>query len=160
MAMSVLGTSIDILAGGDDLRFPHHAYQAAMAEAASSVTPFARGHLHVGAVYRDGAKMAKSTGNLALVTDLLRAHPPAAVRLLILNRAWHAPWEYKAGDLDTAAGILDEVYTAAGRPGSAATAAAVTSALLTNLDVPRAIAVARDAGGEAARHLLRVLSLD
>jgi cysteinyl-tRNA synthetase len=160
MAMSVLGTSVDILAGGDDLHFPHHAYQAAMAEAASSVTPFARGYLHVGAVYQDGAKMAKSTGNLTLVTDLLRDHPPAAVRLLILNRAWHASWEYTAGELHTAAAILDEVYTAAGRPGSAAATAAVTSALLTNLDVPRAIVVARDAGGEAARQLLRVLSLD
>jgi cysteinyl-tRNA synthetase len=32
MAMSVLGTGIDVLAGGADLRFPHHAYQAAMVE--------------------------------------------------------------------------------------------------------------------------------
>src|SRR6266516_203164 len=34
MARSVLGSGIDVLAGGQDLHFPHHAYQAAMAEAA------------------------------------------------------------------------------------------------------------------------------
>jgi cysteinyl-tRNA synthetase len=35
----------------------------------------------------------------------------------------------------------------------------VTDALLDNLDVPRAVATAMDGGGEAARLLLRVLSL-
>ncbi len=160
MAMSALGASVDILAGGEDLRFPHHAYQAAMAEAASSVAPFARAHLHVGTVHQDGAKMAKTTGNLTLVADLLRDHPPAAVRLLVLNRPWHAPWEYRAGDLATAAGMLEELYAAAARPDATpSAAAAVTDALLDNLDVPRALAAAGDGGGEAARLVLRVLAL-
>jgi L-cysteine:1D-myo-inositol 2-amino-2-deoxy-alpha-D-glucopyranoside ligase len=157
MAMSVLGTSVDILAGGADLHFPHHAYQAAMVEAVTSVAPFARAHLHVGTVYRDGAKMAKSTGNLTLVADLLHEHPPAAVRLLVLNRAWHAPWHYRPDDLAAAGATLDALYTAAGRPGTGS--AAVAAALLDNLDVPRAVAVALDEGGEAARLLLRVLAL-
>ncbi|HKT05553.1 MAG TPA: cysteine--1-D-myo-inosityl 2-amino-2-deoxy-alpha-D-glucopyranoside ligase, partial [Rugosimonospora sp.] len=119
MALSVLGHGVDILAGGEDLRFPHHAYQAAMAEAATSVAPFARAHLHVGAVHQGGRKMAKTTGNLTLVADLLRDYRPAAIRLLILDRPWHAPWEYRTGDLDTAAGRLDELYAAAARPGPA-----------------------------------------
>jgi L-cysteine:1D-myo-inositol 2-amino-2-deoxy-alpha-D-glucopyranoside ligase len=159
MARSVLGTSIDILAGGQDLRFPHHAYQAAMVEAATSVAPFVRAHLHVGTVYQGGAKMAKSTGNLTLVTDLLRDHPPAAVRLLILNRPWHEPWEYRPADLEATAGTLEDLYAAAGRPGTTAATPEVTAALLDNLDIPRAIAAASHGGGEAARLLLRVLSL-
>jgi len=159
MAMSVLGTSIDLLAGGADLAFPHHAYQAAMVEAASAVTPFSRAYLHVGTVYRDGARMAKSIGNLTLITDLLRQHPAAAVRLLILDRVWYLPWEYRSTDLDTAAGTLEDLYAAAGRSGSPRATDAVAEALLHDLDVPRAIAVARDEGGEAARLLLRVLSL-
>jgi cysteinyl-tRNA synthetase len=157
MAMSVLGASVDVLAGGADLRFPHHAYQAAMVEAASAVAPFARSHLHVGTVYQAGAKMAKSTGNLTLVADLLREHQPAAVRLLVLNRAWHEPWDFHPADLAAASGTLDALYTAAGRPGT--DSAAVTAALLDNLDVPRAVAAAVDQGGEAARMLLRVLAL-
>ena len=160
MALSVLGAGVDVLAGGADLTFPHHAYQAAMVEAATTVAPFARRHLHVGAVHRDGAKMAKSTGNLTLVADLLREYPAAAIRLLILDRPWSAPWTYQGGDLDRAAAALDELYAAAGRAGATSTATdAVTGALLDDLDVPRALAIARESGGEAARHLLRVLSL-
>jgi cysteinyl-tRNA synthetase len=160
MATARLGTSIDILAGGADLQFPHHAYQAAMVEAACGVAPFARGHLPVGTVHQDGAKMAKSTGNLTLVTDLLRDHPPAAVRLLVLRQPWPAAWIYRPGDLDTAAGELEDLYAAAGRAdASPAGPAAVSAALLDNLDVPGATAIARERGGEAARLLLRVLSL-
>jgi cysteinyl-tRNA synthetase len=33
MALHAFGPAIDVQAGGGDLRFPHHAYQAAMAEA-------------------------------------------------------------------------------------------------------------------------------
>lgn len=170
MAMAVLGTSIDLVAGGADLRFPHHAYQTAMAEAASAVTPFARAQLHVGAVYRDGTKMAKSTGNLTLVTDLLADHPPAAVRLLVLNRPWHEAWEFRPADLDAAAGTLERLYAAAARPGSTGGSgsgggsggalAAVAAAVLDDLDVPRALGIALQDGGEAARFLLRVLALD
>lgn len=160
MALSVLGSGIDILAGGEDLSFPHHAYQAAMAEAATGVTPFARADLHVGTVYQDGKKMAKSTGNLTLVADLLREHAPAAVRLLILDRPWYTPWEYRPSDLPVAAATLDGLYAAAARPGSSPDATeAVCSALLDNLDVPRALELARHAGGETARFLMRVLSL-
>jgi cysteinyl-tRNA synthetase len=158
MAWSVFGAGLDVLAGGADLRFPHHAYQAAMVEAASSVHPFARAHLHVGTVHQDGAKMAKSTGNLTLVADLLQRHRPAAVRLLVLDRAWHTPWQFRVGDLDDAATTLDRLYAAAGRPSTGSTAAVMT-ALLTDLDVPQALAIALDEGGEAARLLLDVLAL-
>ncbi|MCU7731198.1 cysteine--1-D-myo-inosityl 2-amino-2-deoxy-alpha-D-glucopyranoside ligase [Actinoplanes sp. KI2] len=161
MALSVLGPSVDVLAGGVDLAFPHHAYQAAMVEAVTSVTPFARVGLHVGEVRQDGAKMAKSTGNLTLVTDLLREHSPAAVRLLLLDRPWHTAWDYDPGDLDRAAGRVEMLYAAAGRSGGAENPAtgAVTTALLDDLDVSRAIEVALDGGGAAARLLLRTLAL-
>src|SRR5262249_27941226 len=160
MAISVLGASIDILAGGEDLGFPHHAYQAAMVRAATSVAPFARGRLHVGTVHQAGAKMAKSTANLTLVARVLRDPAPATVRLLVLNRPWHAPCESRPADLDHAAADLEGLYAAAGRPGtSRAVTNAVIAALLDNLDVPRAMAIARDNGGEATRLLLRVLAL-
>ena len=159
MALTVFGAGVDILAGGADLAFPHHAYQAAMVEAATSVTPFSRARLHVGTVRQDGAKMAKSTGNLTLVGDLLREHSPAAVRLLLLDRPWRDGWEYRAADLDAAAGRLEKLYAAAGRPASGAAAGEVVAALLDDLDVPRAVAVAEDGGGEAARQLIRILSL-
>jgi cysteinyl-tRNA synthetase len=159
MALSVLGTGVDILAGGADLHFPHHAYQSAMAEAVTSVRPFARARMYVGAVRRDGAKMAKSTGNLTLVTDLLREHSPAAIRLLLLDRPWRLDWDYDPALLGTAAAKLEQLYGAAGRPGGATAAGEVDAALLGELDVPQALAIALDSGGEAARRALRLLSL-
>ena len=160
MAMAEFGASVDLLIGGQDLTFPHHAYQSAMVQAATSVAPFARRALHVGAVHYRGRKMAKSTGNLVLVGDLLRSYPPAAIRLLLLDRPWQQEWEYHEGDLDAAAADLETLHAAAGRPNRSAHAVgAVTAALLDDLDIPAALAIARDDGGEAARGLLNLLAL-
>jgi cysteinyl-tRNA synthetase len=159
MAMSTLGTGVDILAGGTDLAFPHHAYQCAMAEAVTSTRPFARAYMHVGAVRRDGAKMAKSTGNLTLVTDLLREHSPGAIRLLLLDRQWRLDWDYQDGLLGSAAAKLEQLYVAAGRPGGANAAGEVDAALLGDLDVPLALSTALEDGGAAARRALRLLAL-
>ena len=112
------GPRVDVLVGGEDLTFPHHAYQAAMVEAALSVTPFARRMLHVGAVSKDGAKMAKSTGNLTLVADLLETAPAAAVRLMLLDRRWSEGWEFRPELLVAATDALHELYAAAARPGA------------------------------------------
>lgn len=160
MAWSTLGTGIDVLIGGEDLAFPHHAYQSAMVEAASTVRPFARAQMHIGTVYKDGSKMAKSTGNLVLLSDLLTDHSAAAVRLLLLGRPWREAWEFDEHALSAAAAELEQLYSAAGRPDPAPSAlAAVTDALLADLDVPRALDIARDEGGAATRLLLDALSL-
>jgi len=160
MALSVLGSSVDLHAGGGDLRFPHHAYESAQAEAATGVTPFARAWMHVGTVLVDGAKMAKSTGNLVLVEDLLRDHRAAAVRLLLLDRPWHAPWDYTLDLLDAAEQRLDALYAAAGRRGDDEAAEnAVVDRLLADLDVSGALDLAVASGGSAARTLATVLAL-
>jgi len=75
MALHAFGPAVDVQAGGGDLGFPHHAYQAALAEAFTGVTPFARSRLNAGVVRVAGAKMAKSAGNLVLVSDLLKEIP-------------------------------------------------------------------------------------
>jgi cysteinyl-tRNA synthetase len=160
MAAATLGLTVDVLVGGEDLAFPHHAYQAAMVEAAAGVTPFARRQLHVGAVRKDGVKLAKSTGNLVLVADLLESHAPAAVRLLLLDRPWSTPWDVEPRQLDDAAARLERLYAAAARPGGDRGRDAVLAALLDDLDVPGALAVGEEEGGAAARFLLRVLALD
>jgi cysteinyl-tRNA synthetase len=160
MAWAVFGTSLDITVGGEDLAFPHHAYQEAMVEAASGVAPFSRRHLHVGAVHKDGAKMAKSTGNVTLVGDLLAEHRSAAVRLMLLNRPWHQGWDFTEAALADAESALDMLYGAAGAPEEQEQAAGeVVAALLDDLDVPRALAVATEAGGSAARLLVETLRL-
>jgi cysteinyl-tRNA synthetase len=125
------------------------------------VRPFARARFGVGTVHLDGAKMAKSTGNLVLVSGLLEHHSAPAIRLLLLDRDWRQPWNYRPDDLMASANRLDRLYAAAGRLGSSSPASeeAATAALLTDLAVPRALDVAEEAGGATARLVLRTLSL-
>ncbi len=159
MVLALFGPSVDIHCGGGDLAFPHHASEAALAEAATGVTPFARSWMRAGVVTIDGVKMSKSRGDLVLVEDLLREHSPGAVRLLCLNRPWAADWAYEPSALDEAEATLEQLYAAAARPGMAPGAAAVPGALLDDLDVPRAVAMALEDGGQAARTLIELLAL-
>ena len=139
MALSTFGPTVDLHVGGADLAFPHHAYEAAQAEAYTGVRPFARAWLHVGSVLVDGAKMAKSTGNLVYVHDVLDRYPPGALRLLILSRQWAEPWEFTEGDLDRAAGELEQLWRHGSSSGDRDIAEhEVAMALLDNLDVRRA----------------------
>ena len=161
MAMSVFGPAVDIHAGGTDLRFPHHAYHAAMAEAFTGVRPYARAWFHSGVVTIDGAKMAKSSGNLVLLEDLLAGHPAGAVRLMILDRPWGQGWDYRPDLLDAAAARLQELYRAAARNARTDPAAvgALRRLLAADLDVTGALDLAVEAGGAAARTLAGVLGL-
>ena len=160
MAMSVFGVAVDVHAGGADLRFPHHAYHAAMAEAFTGVRPYARAWLHAGTVRVGGAKMAKSTGNLVLVRDLVADHPAAAVRLMILDRPWGEDWDYSPALLDRAGKRLEDLYQAAGRPGTAPAAVPEIGRLLaTDLNVTAAIDVGIEEGGAAARTVTAALGL-
>jgi cysteinyl-tRNA synthetase len=165
MALHTFGPTIDVQAGGADLRFPHHAYQAALAEALTGVSPFARARLQVGVVRIGGAKMAKSTGNLVLIRELLASYPAAAIRLLILDRRWDQDWDYEHARLEAAAARLERLQAAAGRiapapPGGPdAAVTAIRSALASDLDVPAALAIAEENGGQAARVLGSLLGL-
>ena len=167
MALSTYGSSIDLHAGGSDLRFPHHAYEAAQAEAFTGVTPFSRAWMHVGMVRIGGAKMAKSAQNLVLVSDLLREHTAAAVRLLLLRRVWSEAWSYQPDELTAAETQLEELFAASARSGVEAAGTATTStatdavlaALRADLDVPTALGIALHEGGAAARTLIEILGL-
>jgi cysteinyl-tRNA synthetase len=159
MVLALFGSGVDIHAGGGDLAYPHHACETALAEAATGVTPFARAWMRAGTVSVDGAKMAKSTGNLVLVEDLLLEHSPGAIRLMLLNRPWSQPWEFAPSMLDEAEATLERLYAAASAPSNAPGAAAVPAALLDDLDVPSAVAVALEDGGQAARTLIEILAL-
>jgi cysteinyl-tRNA synthetase len=162
MAMSVFGPAVDIHAGGADLRFPHHAYHAAMAEAFTGVRPYARAWFHVGTVTVDGAKMAKSAGNLVLLDELLARFPAAAVRLMILDRPWGRSWDYHPALLQAAATRLDWLYRAAGRSTAGDDRGALDGlrrALAGDLDVPAALDLAIGEQGGVARTLVSVLGL-
>jgi cysteinyl-tRNA synthetase len=162
MALSTYGSSLDLHAGGADLTFPHHAYETAQAEALTGVTPFARAWMRVGIVRIGGQKMAKSAGNLVLVSDLLARHSPAAVRLLLLSRRWNTGWDYDPADFEDVERRLDALYAVSAIPGDdndPAAEDAVLTALRDDVDVPRACEIALQSGGAAARALVTILGL-
>jgi cysteinyl-tRNA synthetase len=85
MSMRHLGESFDIHTGGVDLIFPHHEDEIAQSEAATG-KPFVRTWLHCAHLQMGGTKMAKSTGNIARVTELLDAGvSPRALRYELIS---------------------------------------------------------------------------
>ena len=160
MAVAALGSSVDVLLGGSDLTFPHHAYQVAMVEAATGVRPFAKALVHVGEVRKDGRKMAKSTKNLVLVSDLLGRHSPAAVRLGLLHRRYDEPWDCVEHVFTDAATLVDRLNRTAGDNSEHSIRSdAVLATLADDLDVPAAVEVALAEGQEATRYLLDLLKI-
>lgn len=160
MALTTFGCTVDLHVGGADLAFPHHAYEAAQAEAFTGVRPFARSWMHVGTVMVDDTKMAKSKGNLVFVHDLLERWSAAAIRLLILSRPWSESWGFSESELDRTEGELENLRSLESKPGRSDSAAReVTRILFENLDVPGALAVAKDASGEVMREFDRLIGL-
>jgi L-cysteine:1D-myo-inositol 2-amino-2-deoxy-alpha-D-glucopyranoside ligase len=95
IAQGLLGDTIDVQGGGNDLIFPHHECSAAHAEVLSGQAPFARHYVHAGMIGLNGEKMSKSRGNLVFASRL-RADgvDPMAVRLALLSEHYRAdrPW--------------------------------------------------------------------
>jgi cysteinyl-tRNA synthetase len=160
MAMATLGPVVDIHVGGADLAFPHHAFEAAQAEAMTGVTPFARAWLHVAPVMVDGHKMAKSLGNLVLVHDLTERWPAEALRLLILSQPWNKPWTFEEAAVEKAAARLESLWRQAATGGGSEIAEdAIRRSVLHGLDIRRALEIAEEEGGRPARQLLSLLDL-
>ena len=93
-------------------------------------------------------------------TTCWTATHPARLRLLILSRQWAEPWEFTEGDLDRAAGELEQLWRHGSSSGDRDIAEhEVAMALLDNLDVRRALDIATTAGGQVLRDLVALLGL-
>jgi cysteinyl-tRNA synthetase len=93
MVRDMLGETIDIHMGGNDLIFPHHENEIAQSEAVTG-KPLARYWLHNGMVKVDGEKMSKSLGNFVTIRDLLAKYDPMAIRLFILQANYRKPLDF------------------------------------------------------------------
>jgi cysteinyl-tRNA synthetase len=83
------------------------------------------------------------------------------VRLLLLNRPWRQTWDFRSADLTAQVNQLDRLYSATGTARtSPAASEAVIAALVDDLDVPAALAIGEESGGNAARLVLRTLALE
>jgi cysteinyl-tRNA synthetase len=109
MSMTHLGPSLDIHTGGVDLIFPHHEDEIAQSEAATGVE-FVRTWLHCAHLQLSGAKMAKSTGNIARVADLLsQGVSPRALRYALISVHYRMTLAYSDESLTAAGAAVDRL---------------------------------------------------
>ena len=86
MIRSTLGTQIDIHTGGIEHIPVHHNNEIAQSESATGKKPLARFWLHRAHLQFEGARLAKSTGNVVYLTDIIeRGFHPLSFRYLLLG---------------------------------------------------------------------------
>jgi cysteinyl-tRNA synthetase len=105
MAAKFLGPSFDIHLGGLDLVFPHHENELAQSRALGH--DFARIWMHNGIMRLGGEKMAKSTGNIATLRDILDEHGAEVFLLFLMSGHWSKPLDFTAGSLAQARAQAD-----------------------------------------------------
>ncbi len=152
MSWSQFGDTLDLHGGGSDLIFPHHESERAQSEHGYG-QKFVRHWMHTGMVGYQGTKMSKSLGNLVFVSELLKTHPPQAIRLALMGHHYRDDWEWMDGDIDDGQARFDRIVEAlagATGPDPASTLAEVRAALDDDLDAPRA----REAIDELARAII------
>jgi cysteinyl-tRNA synthetase len=189
MSMTHLGPSLDIHTGGIDLIFPHHEDEIAQSEAATG-QPFVRTWLHCAHLQSSGSKMAKSTGNIARVADVLASGVAArTLRYALIAVHYRAPNHYSDESLAAAAASIERLdalvaalsaYREDGADDAelptalAAADSAFTAAMDDDLNVSAALAVVFDlvrdvnrridgrslSTGDASRVLETLRSLD
>ncbi|MBR2679704.1 MAG: cysteine--tRNA ligase [Exiguobacterium sp.] len=102
MAKKHLGTTIDIHAGGHDLKFPHHENEIAQSEACNHAK-FANYWLHNGFINIENEKMSKSLGNFLLVHEALKEVDPMVLRFFMLSVHYRHPINYSRELIEQAA---------------------------------------------------------
>ena len=150
MSLSLLGESIDLHTGGIDLRFPHHEDERAQSDAGVG-HEVVRHWVHGEHLLFEGRKMAKSTGNVVLVADVVeRGHDPLALRLAFLEMRYRQQANLTWASIEAADALLarwrDTVAAWAEEPSAAMSSAhadEVLAAFDDDLDTPHALQVLR-----------------
>jgi cysteinyl-tRNA synthetase len=90
MSLNLLGDCVDIHVGGIDLRFPHHEDERAQTNALAG-KEVVRNWIHGEHLLFEGKKMAKSSGNVLLVSDIAeRGLDPLALRLALMENRYRS----------------------------------------------------------------------
>lgn len=145
MIEAVLGTRIDIHAGGQDLVFPHHENERAQSMCSHDGKRLANYWLHNGFLDFDSEKMSKSLGNVKLIHELLEEWPGEVLRFALLSAHYRAPLDWTRSLLEQAKTTLDRYYGTLRRlsdvkAAKASAPANFMAALHDDLNTPQALA--------------------
>ncbi|MDX6216596.1 MAG: cysteinyl-tRNA synthetase [Frankiales bacterium] len=150
MSLDLLGDVIDVHTGGIDLRFPHHEDERAQTDCYAG-KEVVRHWVHGEHLLFEGRKMAKSTGNVVLVSDVVdRGYDPLALRLAFLGTRYrqqaNLSWAEIAGAHKTLSRWRASVAAWAEEPSKpmcAEVQQGILDAFSDDLDTPRALQVLR-----------------
>ncbi|MDR2812085.1 MAG: cysteine--tRNA ligase [Endomicrobium sp.] len=112
MASTLLGDTIDIHGGGQDLIFPHHENEIAQSETKTG-KPFVKYWIHNGFVTVNKEKMSKSLNNFFTLKAIFEKYDPRVVRYYLLTQHYSSPLDFSDAGLDTAKNALqgmDDAY--------------------------------------------------
>ncbi|MBO3363245.1 cysteine--tRNA ligase [Clostridium perfringens] len=113
MAKKLLGETIDIHAGGSDLKFPHHENEIAQSEALTG-KPFARYWLHSAFVNVNNEKMSKSLNNFFTAREILERYDADVIRFLMLSAHYRQQLNFSGDLLESAKASVERIYNAIG----------------------------------------------
>jgi cysteinyl-tRNA synthetase len=116
MIRGVLGETIDVHLGGQDLRFPHHENEIAQSCCAveTGEVPLARFWIHNGMLRMGSEKMSKSLGNIVTPQELLQDWPGEVIRLALMSAQYRQPLEWSDDLLASSKAQLDRFYRTIG----------------------------------------------
>ena len=142
MSLDLLNSHVDIHVGGIDLRFPHHENERAQSNSiigSEAVDLWVHGeHLLF-----EGRKMSKSANNVVLVEDLIsKGLDPLSLRLALMENRYRSQMDLTWDSLRAANSTLNRWRSAMDSRGNSETVgfdSEINSALLTDLDTPRAL---------------------
>ncbi|KAL0213511.1 hypothetical protein RCL1_007137 [Eukaryota sp. TZLM3-RCL] len=100
MCSEVLGNTVDIHLGGEDLRFPHHDNELAQSEACLCTSQWCNYFIHAGTLLIGGQKMSKSLKNFTTIRDAISQYSPRLVRLFFVSRPWDSKIDWSAQSMD------------------------------------------------------------
>ena len=136
MSTSLLGKTIDIHCGGQDLTFPHHENEIAQSECANGCT-FARYWMHNGYINVDSRKMSKSLGNFFMVRDVAEQYGYMPIRFFLLASHYRSPVNYTGEVIEQAVAALNRIRNCRGNLAFAISSAAAGEGSAEGLQVYR-----------------------
>ncbi|KAL3680926.1 hypothetical protein R1sor_023882 [Riccia sorocarpa] len=102
MASDIIGQTMDIHSGGNDLQFPHHDNELAQAEAYYGCSQWVNYFFHSGHLAIDGLKMSKSLKNFITIKQGLELFTARQLRFLFVIQLWDKPMTFSKEVMDIA----------------------------------------------------------
>jgi cysteinyl-tRNA synthetase len=110
MTNTLLGETLDLHVGGEDLIFPHHENEIAQSESLTG-QPFVHYWLHVRHLMINGRKMSKSLGNYISFEDVLSQYNVDALRYFFLSVHYRRPIDFTHATMEIAQNSLLRLQT-------------------------------------------------